>query len=230
MADEALQIEVHSLPLADLRSSDLNARRMTAQQMKRLVDNIRRDGCLSSAPLVYESRIISGHHRVEAALKAGIERADCMVIVGEVDEHRLTAIQLSHNSIAGFDDSDTLARMLSALPVSEQVYASVDTSELADLPTVLPALGSVRPITVTVTFTPDEFDTLLSAASDSRLVQLEPLACMSDFLAAVYSIKDELTETGRMTRAGVLTTMAQLSQWALNNGALDDKSWADTPS
>ena len=41
------------------------------QATRRLTENLRRDGALSSAPLIYGDRIISGHHRVEAAMKAG---------------------------------------------------------------------------------------------------------------------------------------------------------------
>ena len=48
--------------------------------MRRLTENLRRDGALSSAPLIYGDRIISGHHRVEAAMKAGIVEADCLSI------------------------------------------------------------------------------------------------------------------------------------------------------
>ena len=50
--------------------------------MRRLTENLRRDGALSSAPLIYGDRIISGHHRVEAAIKAGIVDADCLSIDG----------------------------------------------------------------------------------------------------------------------------------------------------
>ena len=36
--------------------------------MRRLTENLRRDGALSSAPLIYGDRIISGHHRVEGGI------------------------------------------------------------------------------------------------------------------------------------------------------------------
>ena len=83
--------------------------------MRRLTENLRRDGALSSAPLIYGDRIISGHHRVEAAIKVGIVEADCLSIEGDVDEWRLTAIQLSHNSLAGEDDPEVLRQMLESL-------------------------------------------------------------------------------------------------------------------
>ncbi len=40
--------------------------------MRRLTENLRRDGALSSAPLIYGDRIISGHHRVEAAMRQAL--------------------------------------------------------------------------------------------------------------------------------------------------------------
>ena len=69
----------------------------------------------TSQLLLTVNRIISGHHRVEAAIKVGIVEADCLSIEGDVDEGRLTAIQLSHNSLAGEDDPEVLRQMLESL-------------------------------------------------------------------------------------------------------------------
>ena len=82
----------------------------------------------------FEDRIISGHHRVEAAMKAGIVEADCLSIEGEVDEGRLTAIQLSHNSLAGEDDPEVLRQMLESLLPLEQAYAAVLDMEVPKPP------------------------------------------------------------------------------------------------
>ena len=41
-------------------------------------------------------------------MKAGIVEADCLSIEGEVDEGRLTAIQLSHNSLAQIHEGMTM--------------------------------------------------------------------------------------------------------------------------
>ena len=87
--------------------------------MRRLTENLRRDGALSSAPLIYGDRIISDHHRVEAAMKAGIVEADCLSIEGEVDEGRLTAIQLSHNSLAQIHRRDDYAAAERAIGARE---------------------------------------------------------------------------------------------------------------
>lgn len=85
---------------------------MTGDQLRRLVENIRRDGVLTSLPLVYTPSaelnpdffaqsggapiIVSGNHRVEAAREAGLEVIDVIELRTPVTDARLRAIQLSH--------------------------------------------------------------------------------------------------------------------------------------
>ena len=65
-----LQTRVVRRRLADLTLLKKNARFMRPDQFNRLVDNLRRDGVLTSLPLVFDGVVYSGNHRVKAALKA----------------------------------------------------------------------------------------------------------------------------------------------------------------
>jgi ParB-like chromosome segregation protein Spo0J len=56
---------------------------MKAPQFKRLVENIRRDGVLTQLPLVYRGRILSGNHRVRAAIEAGLTEIEWQDLLGE---------------------------------------------------------------------------------------------------------------------------------------------------
>lgn len=108
---------------------------MTAQQMEQLVANIRRDGVLTSLPLTYQppegpEEILSGHHRVEAAIQAGLAQIDWLCIVTPLTEARKTAIQLSHNAIVGQDDPATLAQMYMGLDLEEREYSGLDDDVL----------------------------------------------------------------------------------------------------
>ena len=58
--------------------------------------------------------------------------------------------------------------------------------------------------------------------------QIEPLDQMRDFLEAVFAVKLQTTSTNRLGKPGVLTTMARLSQWALENGYLDSERGKDS--
>jgi hypothetical protein len=51
---------------------------------------------------------------------------------------------------------------------------------------------------------------------------------MRDFLEAVFAVKLQTTSTNRLGKPGVLTTMARLSQWALENGYLDSERGKDS--
>jgi len=57
---------------------DVNARFLPHEQFRQLVENIRRDGCLTSTPLVWNDTasgrlvVLSGNHRTLAAIEAGL--------------------------------------------------------------------------------------------------------------------------------------------------------------
>ena len=121
-----IETTIRKRNLRELKPSPKNARYMLQHEFLRLAENIRQDGALTSTPLIYQDRILSGHHRIEAALYVGIEEADCMEIVSEITEDQQTAIQLSHNAIVGSDDKHVLQDMLDRLSDAEKAYATVD--------------------------------------------------------------------------------------------------------
>lgn len=127
-----------------LRLLDVNARYMTQQQYARLVENIRRDGVLTSVPLVCqvgEDRVVlSGNHRVRASIDAGLETIPIMFLEGELPKQRRVAMQLAHNAVAGQDDVAILAQLWADLDdVDWKAYAGLDDEVLAQLEKVTPA-------------------------------------------------------------------------------------------
>lgn len=117
-----------------LVAQKVNARYMSQQTLERLVSNVKRDRRLESLPLVYkdggEYKIISGHHRVLAAQKAGL--ANIMVLVTNPEsEDEVRAKQLSHNALVGLDDEFTLKKIFDSIKDLElKLYSGVD----GDLP------------------------------------------------------------------------------------------------
>lgn len=125
--------------LADLKRQELNARFMRGDMFRQLVENLRRDGALTSVPLVRPDgdghRILSGHHRVAAAIEAGIETAECMVLDEPITRQQEVALVLSHNSLSGEDDPATLKALYEELDEPEWMdYSGLDdrTLELLD--------------------------------------------------------------------------------------------------
>lgn len=138
---EPLRTEVRRGDPRRLRLLEKNARYMTEPQMKRLVENVRRDGVLTSMPLVYvhedgAEEVLSGNHRVQAAIIAEIPEVDYIAILTPIPEERRVAIQLSHNSIAGQDDPNILLELYAALDLGEKLYSGVTDDMLKLLPEI----------------------------------------------------------------------------------------------
>jgi hypothetical protein len=124
-----LQTRVIRAPLASLKLLEKNARYMKGPQFNRLVDNIRKDGCLTSFPLVYRDgaalTVVSGNHRVAAAIKAGIEESDVIEVTTPLTHQQFVALQLSHNAIVGQDDPSILRSLYDELDFKWKEYSGL---------------------------------------------------------------------------------------------------------
>ena len=121
-----------------------------------------------------------------------------------------------------------LRQMLESLLPLEQAYAAVLDMEVPKPPPLRPSIGTPDTVTVAVTFTPPDVEEIRRVSDSSLFAQIEPLEQMRDFLEAVFAVKLQTTSTNRLGKPGVLTTMARLSQWALENGYLDSERGKDS--
>lgn len=121
----------------ELKLLKMNARFMRHEEFQRLVANIKRDGQLTSAPFAcldpadgkYE--VLSGNHRVQAAISAGLETIPCIITDDEMSEEQRIAIQLSHNAIVGQDDPDILKKLYDKiLDIDLKEYSGLDDKTL----------------------------------------------------------------------------------------------------
>lgn len=221
-----LETEIRRLKLADLRLLDQkkNARYMTAPQFGRLVENLRRDGVLTSAPLVYRGVVLSGNHRVQAAIKAGIEEADCINILTELAEPEQLALQLSHNAVEGQDDLSTLQALYASITdLGLKAYSGLTDDSFNVDPIDLPSLsaGAIRYEEVTALFLPEErvaFEDALSRIGKHPKAQVYA-ASLADFNAtfdALVKAKGQLVihNTAIAMRALADLALKQLNQMA----------------
>ena len=131
--------------LSELRLLEKNARYMKGPQFERLVENIRRDGVLTSFPLAHRDGdalvVISGNHRVSAAIKAGIEESDVIEVTSPLTRQQFVALQLSHNAIAGHDDPNILRSLYDELDFGWKEYSGLtdDAFNIDDLDASGPA-------------------------------------------------------------------------------------------
>lgn len=103
---------------------EVNARFMKAEEFRKLVDNVKRDGCLTQLPFCCKNAkgelvVLSGNHRVQAAIEAGLKEIEVQMTEDKLSKDQMTAIQLSHNAISGQDD----------MAILKQLYESIDDIE-----------------------------------------------------------------------------------------------------
>jgi len=159
---------------------EVNARYMRKEEYDRLVANVRRDGCLTSVPLIYgggdypegQELVISGNHRCDAAVDADLTEVDAMLIDTPLTRQQLVALQLSHNSIAGEDDPATLRHLYAELDdIDWRSYSGLDDKELELLAQVNAeglSEANLDFATVQVVFLPPELVTAREALDAAR--------------------------------------------------------------
>ncbi len=174
-----------------LKLLDLNAHYMRQEVFGRLVANLQRDGTLTgqtpfawrlhddttgqplpeaSGQPVYE--VISGNHRVKAAIAAGLPEIDLCITDDYLPPDRRRAIQLSHNSIFGEDDPATLKIIYESISDTDlRLYSGLDDKSLRLLTDV-----TVSPLSeaalefqpMTLMFLPHEVEQVQAAFEAAR--------------------------------------------------------------
>lgn len=155
----------------DLEFLEKNARYMTNEMFRNLVDNIKRDGGLSSVPLCWKHdgkyRVLSGNHRCMAAIEAGLQEVLVLFTDRELSKQEQIAIELSHNAIDGKDDMAILKELWDEIDdVSLKYYAGLDDKMLEEMEkAALTALSEVKLDyrSLTFLFLPHEVDALEEA-------------------------------------------------------------------
>lgn len=168
---------------------EVNAHFMTKEKFDALVDNVRRDGVLTSVPLVYADpdtgveTVLSGNHRTRAAIEAGLPEIPVLLIDQKLSRQQQVAIQLSHNSIFGEDDPETLAMLYEELDdIDWRTYSGLDDKvlDLLDDPTAVPfAEANLTYQTVQLVFLPPEKE-----VAEQALFEVKKLHGISDMWLA----------------------------------------------
>lgn len=116
----------------ELKPAPKNAHYMPQPVFERLLGNVKRDGNLSSFPFCWRKDdgsfvILSGHHRVDAALQAGVSLILIVYTDKELSRSEQVAIQLSHNAINGLDNPVLLTELWKEITdLNEKVYSGLD--------------------------------------------------------------------------------------------------------
>lgn len=164
----------------DLKLLEDNARYMRYEVFQRLVTQVRKDGTLQQWPFVYldqatgERVVLSGNHRVKAAIEAGLHRIDWIECDQPLSRDEQVRIQLAHNAIVGEDDPESLRRLYESIgDVEERLMSGLDDAALDLLGDASAAKLSEVNLdysTVNIVFLPDEYERALKAFDEARQI------------------------------------------------------------
>lgn len=164
------KFKIAEVQLSDIKLVNKNAHFMSNDTFNALVNNIRRDGQLSSVPFCVKHSdgtytVVSGNHRTQAAKMAGLTSIHVMYIEEEnTTNDWLLATQLSHNSIVGQDDAELLKQLLDEITdVALKEYAHISND----------VLDSVKDINYTVEMPNNEVVPVTLMFVDTQKVQFD---------------------------------------------------------
>lgn len=233
----------------EIRLLEQNARYMKHEEFTRLVENIRRDGKLTSTPFLCKEPdgvflCLSGNHRTRASVEAGLELITCLATDDPLTEEQKIAIQLSHNAISGQDDPATLKALYEKILDTElKKYSGLDDKTL-DLLDKFSAISiseaNLRFQTLSMVFLPDELEDAKKVmgealnrvkSSDSvwlaRMAEYDAWLDTQEVVSSAYNIKNVATAVDIMLRI-LARNMYQLSEaWEETE---DDKRWVPIES
>lgn len=208
---------------------EVNARFMRHEVFTRLVENIKRDKVLTQLPFcallgyyregdevptwedgTKKYEVLSGNHRVKAAIAAGLKTIEVQVTDDPLSPDERRAIQLSHNAIAGEDDPAILKTVYESIEdLDMRAYSGLDDKVLqllANVETATLAEAGLDFQTITMTFLPDEraeveaiWEQVKERAAGSKAVWLARWSEYDKFLdsleagGASYSIRNTAT-------------------------------------
>lgn len=241
--EEEMKVCFTSIPASKVSTleSEENARYMTADQMRRLTDNVKKDKALTSAVLLYpdfETKtlvVLSGNHRVEAAKIAGHKIIPAMVIQSYLTPEQRLAVQLSHNAISGQDDPNLLEKLYESLTMEYKAYSGLtdDSFDFLDKLNIDSlAIGSPQYEEVALHFLPKEKEAFiehiekLKSPPDKKTYLLAEYEDFTAFFNTIVAIKEFKNVYNTAIAIRIMTEMAMERLQQLEAEAEQEKATA----
>lgn len=170
-----METKVIKVDPREIKLLEVNARFMNADEFQKLVQNIKRDGCLTQLPFcVYDDDwnlvVLSGNHRVQAAIEAGLQEVDVQVTEEALTKDQRIGIQLSHNAISGKDDMAVLKQLYESIDdVNMKAYSGLDdeTLKLLDnISTQSMSYSGLQYQVLNILFLPSEIEEIKAVLKD----------------------------------------------------------------
>ena len=140
IADMGSNLVIAKVSSEYIREQDINARIMKTEMQKQLTENIKKRGQLESLPFCALTQdgtrveIISGHHRIRSGKDAGLKEFFVILDISGLNRSKITAKQIAHNAISGFDDQATLKELAKMLDDVDDMIESYAGKEILGEP------------------------------------------------------------------------------------------------
>lgn len=183
-----------------------NARFMTKEQFSALTHNVKADGALTSLPLCYRQEdgrllVLSGNHRIKAAIEAGLAEFLVFLIDKPLSEAQRIAIQLSHNAISGQDDEQILKELWSKIDdLGASIYSGLSAETIEKFESTDYATISEQRILfkeISLLFLPEEIESMTSIcegiveAAAKKTIFAGRISEYSDILEGIIAAKQD---------------------------------------
>jgi len=225
LCEAGQNLEVWRVHHSVVREQDKNARVMPPEMMERLVQNIRNEGRMESLPFgVLRGdyvELVSGHHRVRAAVSAGIVEFPVIVDTRDLPRDRVRSKQLAHNAISGTDNEQVLREIFSEIASVDarlESFVYVDDKFLAGLNQATKALNeeiSIKWPVLAVAFLPIQktrFDQVAARLAKQVPKDTDQLWLVPEEVAQAFS--EILTKAGRKydirTNGNILSKIVEI--------------------
>jgi hypothetical protein len=240
---ENARIGLRYVRWAEVREQDINANVMPVGMFNALVSNVQKNGVLESLPLCATRadtpeliEVVSGHHRVRAALAVGIKFGVVLCYEGLTDSE-IKAKQLAHNAIQGSSDPDIVREIfgrIQDIDARVEAYIDPETMQAPSDPVRFEAVD-VDPLaeakTVVLVFLPTsarDFTTAMEKLnSEPDLIYMGSREAFDGFRTAVNRVRQDLEVLAYPT---ALTEMARLAVERLNQLAEERARGAEQPA
>ena len=106
---QLIGIKYEILPLKILKETPGNPQKMSDQEMKGMIKSMKEKGWILDAPVIWKKsdndyQILSGHHRVQAGIEAGIVETGCKVVEGITEEQARIFVLEANQRRGRFDE------------------------------------------------------------------------------------------------------------------------------
>lgn len=155
--------------------AELNANEMTGEDFATLCENIGKSG-MSSVPCCYKKEngrfvMISGHHRLRACKKNHFKTMGILYCnESELSQDEIIAIQLSHNSLHGQDNTSILKKLFEQIQsIDFKKFAHINIDEIKPISTEGLSIYALKENFVfSIILYPDSFQNLDELFGDIR--------------------------------------------------------------